>query len=137
MTLLHAGCVALEGRGLLILGPSGVGKSALALELMAFGARLIADDQVLLAAEQGRLIARAPDPISGLIEARGVGLLRAVADQQAELVLAVDLGQREPERLPPRRRFHMLGCDLPLVLGAGQGHLGPALLQYIRAGRDA
>ena len=67
---IHASAVALDGRGLLILGAAGSGKSALALELMARGARLVSDDQVALSVEGGRLIARAPAAIRGRIETK-------------------------------------------------------------------
>ncbi len=134
---LHASCVALAGRGLLILGPSGAGKSALALELMAFGCALVADDRVDLRREGDRLVASAPPALSGLIEARRVGLLRADALAAAPLALAVDLAQPEAERLPHPRQIELLGCHLDLVLGAGNPHLSPALLQYLRGGRQA
>lgn len=136
-TRLHASCVAVEGRGLLILGPSGSGKSALVLTMMAYGARLVSDDQVLISRKEGRLLADAPGNILGLVEARGVGLLRADPLQAVPLALAVDLEHPEPDRLPRLRYFELLGCKLDLVLGAGNSHLAPALLQYLRSGRQA
>lgn len=136
-TILHAGCVALDGRGLLILGPSGSGKSALALALLARGARLVADDQSLLHRRGDRLVASSPPALSGLIEARGVGILRAPPLAEAEIALAVDLGQAEPDRLPPRRTYTCLGLPVDLVFGAGNAHLTDALLQFLRGGRHA
>lgn len=133
--ILHASCVAVGRRGLLILGPSGAGKSGLALELMAFGAALVADDRTVLRAEAGRIIADAPPSIRGLIEARGAGILHARPHGPVDLALAVDLGRPEPQRVPPDRRLELLGLSLPLVLGAGAGHLAPILLQYLVAGR--
>lgn len=133
--LLHASCVALQGRGLVILGPSGSGKSALALELMALGATLVADDHILLRAEPDGLIARCPPQIRGLVEARGVGLLRAESLAETPLKLAVDLDRAEPDRLPPRHHIDLLGHRLDLVLGQSARHLPSALLQYLRAGR--
>lgn len=133
--ILHASCIAHSGRGLLILGPSGSGKSTLALELMAFGAALVADDRTILNVRQGRIIADAPDSIRGRIEARGVGILNAQAYGPVELALAVDLERPEPDRLPPDRHIELMDCRLPLVLGAGQVHLAPMLLQYLIAGR--
>ena len=97
---LHASCVALAGRGVLICGKSGSGKSALALQLMAYGAVLVADDRTLVAREGGRLTARAPAPIRGLIEARGMGLISAKASAAAALIACADLDQVETERLP-------------------------------------
>lgn len=113
MTTLHASCVALEGRGLLILGPSGSGKSALALELVALGARLVADDRVALRREGARVFASAPPGLHGLIEARGLGLLRLPAET-APVALAVDLALPR-ERLPPRRMVDLAGVPTPLL----------------------
>jgi HPr kinase/phosphorylase len=111
---IHGGCVAVEGRGLLILGPAGSGKSSLALELIALGAELVADDRVALRAEAGGLRASAPAALRGLIEARGLGLLRLPAAAEARVALAVDLAP-SPERLPARRAFRALGAAAPLV----------------------
>ena len=135
MTTIHAGAVAIGGRGLLILGPSGSGKSALALALMALGARLVADDRVILRAEGGDLLADCPPPIAGRIEARGVGILRAQAAGPVALAQVVDLGRAEPDRLPPLRHITLLGVTLPLVLGPMTPHLPSALVQLIRCGR--
>jgi HPr kinase/phosphorylase len=85
--------VAVEGRGVLLVGPSGAGKSALALRLIALGAELVADDRTLVARHGDRLVAAAPASGHGLIEARGVGLLRLPALGAVPLALAVDLGQ--------------------------------------------
>lgn len=134
---LHASCVALDGKGLLILGPSGAGKSALALALIALGADLVADDQTALSVEDGTLIARCPAPLSGLIEARGVGLLGVPGVAAARVTLVADLGQREDQRLPPLRKVTILGCSLDLVLKLDNSHFPAALLLYLRHGRRA
>ncbi|MGR3760771.1 HPr kinase/phosphorylase [Roseobacteraceae bacterium NS-SX3] len=131
---LHASCVALKGRALLIRGGSGSGKSALALELMAYGARLVADDRVLVAAEEGTLIARAPDSIRGLIEARGVGLLRADVLGAARLCAIVNMDAVETERLPLHVSEEILGLRLPVLRRAGAAHFAPALIQYLKGG---
>ncbi|RMD94668.1 MAG: hypothetical protein D6811_02350, partial [Alphaproteobacteria bacterium] len=94
-TILHASAVGLEGRGVLILGASGAGKSSLALELMARGAALVADDRVWLTRRGTAVILTPPAAIAGRIEARGVGLLGA-AWRPAELAVAVDLDRPEP-----------------------------------------
>lgn len=133
--ILHASCVAHRGRGLLILGASGTGKSGLAFEMLARGARLVADDRTVLRREPGAIIADAPDALRGLIEARGIGILRAPAHGPVALALAVDLDRAEPERLPPDRRLDLFDSDLPLVLGAGRVHLASMLLQYLDSGR--
>jgi HPr kinase/phosphorylase len=134
---LHATCVADGGRALLILGPSGAGKSALALQMMALGARLIADDRTILTLRDGHPVASCPAPLRGLIEARGVGLLRVDPAPPAPVVLAVDLGQAETERLPPPRTMDLLGTKVGLVLGPAGPHLAPALLHLLRGGRMA
>ena len=135
--VLHASCIALGEKGLLILGPSGAGKSALALTLMAHGADLIADDRTLIRAEQGQLIASAPETLQGLIEARGMGLLRAPHRPQTRLSLAIDLGQPEPDRLPPLRHITVQGIDLPLVLTPPHPHFPFAILCYLKGSRFA
>jgi HPr kinase/phosphorylase len=135
--IVHGSCVAADGRGLLILGPSGSGKSSLALRLLSLGARLVADDRTLLSVEAGRLVARCPGPISGLIEARGVGILRAPALERADVALIADLGQTETERLPPLRHITILGCGVDLVLQGQNDHFPDALMLYLRHGRQA
>lgn len=134
----HATCVAVGEKGLLILGPSGSGKSALALRLISLGALLVSDDRTRVEARDGRLWASCPNPgLSGLIEARGIGVLRAPAQAAVALDLAVDLGEMEPDRLPPRRSLTILGQSLPLVLHARNDHFPDALMLYLRHGREA
>ncbi len=119
--LLHATCVALDGRdgplGVLLRGPSGAGKSDLALRLIDRGARLIADDQCEVTIEDGgtgpRLIARAPAAIAGVLEVRGLGIAEVPSLAQAPVALVVDLVARdEVERLPDAATEAILGIDL-------------------------
>ncbi len=133
--LLHATCVAWEGRAVLIRGPSGAGKSALALELMAWGCALVADDRTEVVAEGGRLVARCPPAIRGLIEARGVGVLRAEAVGQGEVVLVADLDAPEPERLPRWHGITLLGVSVPVIRRPLNGLAAAPILQYLKAGR--
>lgn len=136
--ILHASCVAAEGRGLLILGPSGSGKSTLAIRMIALGAALVSDDRTRVTAREGRLTASCASPnIHGLIEARGIGLLRASTVESAELALAIDLGQTESDRLPPFRTVTILGSALSLVLQPQNDHFPDALMLYLRHGRQA
>ncbi len=136
-TVLHASCVAVDRRGLLILGPSGSGKSALALRLLSLGAALVADDRTELLRRGDAVVARCPAPLRGLIEARGVGILRAPPLDSAEIVLVADLGRTETDRLPPTRRITMLACELSLVLHPQNDHFPDALMLYLRHGRHA
>lgn len=135
--LLHASCVAVGPAGVLILGASGSGKSALALELMAYGAVLVADDRVEITASDGALSARCPKAIRGHIEARGVGILAADTVATARVVLVVDLDQVERERLPETRTITLNGIELPLVHTPVHGHFPAAILQYLKGGRSA
>lgn len=116
MALVHATSVALDGAGLLLLGPSGSGKSDLALRLIDRGAILIADDQVDIFLAEGRPFAQSPPAIRGLIEARGIGLLRLPYLASAPLVLAVRLGPgQKPERMPEPALWQGAGVSLPQI----------------------
>ena len=130
----HATCVALKGQAVFIQGASGSGKSALGLGLMALGCALVADDRVHLEVQGGAVNAHCPPRLAGLIEARGVGILNAHFEAKARVVLVVDLDQSEPERLPPQRRFTLLGCDLPLIYRVDAPQFAPAILQILKAG---
>ena len=134
---MHASCVAVSGRAVLITGPSGSGKSALALTLLAHGARLVADDQSEIFLDEGRVMARCPAPLSGLIEARGLGLLTAEPAGPTEVVLVADLAEAEADRLPPRRKVTLLGTGIDLVLGRGNDHFAAAVLCYLKGTRQA
>lgn len=113
MILAHSTCVAFDGNGVLLRGPSGSGKSDLALRAMAEGARLVADDQVLLCADAGILLGTAPAPLKGLIEVRGLGVMRTdQVDPMAPIRLVVDLVPPDAvERMPDGRRCTIAGVE--------------------------
>lgn len=100
--MIYGTCVALSGLGVLLRGPSGSGKSDLALRLIDGGARLVADDQIELTLDAaGRLMARAPKPLAGLLEVRGIGILPVDAVRASPVGLVVDLAADDRiERLP-------------------------------------
>ena len=101
MILVHASCIALEGRGVLLRGAPGSGKSDLALRLIEEGARLVADDQVALTSSGGRLLAAPPAPIAGLLEVRGIGIVSMAYTAQCPVDLVVDLVAPDAvERMP-------------------------------------
>lgn len=129
---LHATCVALDGRAVLILGASGTGKSGLGLELMAYGARLVADDRTIVTREGDILIATCPAQIHGMIEARGIGLLPADPVAQAQISLIIDLNRTETDRMPPKRQRTILDLPIDLVFGATSRHFPFAILQMLR-----
>jgi len=109
--------VAIDGHGVLLRGPSGSGKSDLALRLIEGGAALISDDQTELVREGGRLIARAPDTIRGRLEVRGIGIVQVSAAGRAPLHLVVDLVAREQvPRLPDPGSWTQDGVEIPLIM---------------------
>ena len=128
--------MAVGDKALLIQGASGTGKSTLALQLMAYGAALVSDDQTLLGATETGVTARAPDPLKGLIEARGVGILQANAQDTARLTHVIDMDHIETDRIPPRREVTILSHVFPLLHKVDGIHLAPAILQWMRAGRS-
>ena len=97
--LLHATAVAINGEGVLLSGPSGSGKSDLALRLIDRGAVLISDDGVLVDAGDSNVTLRTAPQIAGMIEMRGVGIVKMPFADGVPLRLVVDLGE-QPERLP-------------------------------------
>jgi HPr kinase/phosphorylase len=132
---LHASAVAVGGKGLLILGPSGAGKSGLALRLMALGAELVADDRVLLERRGAGLVAKPPDALAGLIEARGIGLVRVANLPESRIVLAVDLAEPPAARLPHLREITWHGVAIELISGAGAPNLHQVLYVILQGGR--
>lgn len=116
MEQVHASCVAVDGLGVLIRGAPGGGKSDLAARLIDQGAQLVADDRVDLVCRDGALLARAPAAIAGLLEVRGVGILRMVALAEVRVGLVVDLvGRDGVERLPQPASCDYMGVGVPLL----------------------
>ena len=138
---VHASCVLVGARALLIRGPSASGKSQLALELIHAAdtgglrfARLVADDRVHLTAAGGRLLARPAASLAGLIEVRGIGLLRLPYEPCAVIGLVVDLGE-DSNRLPaPEQRQALIdGISLPrLAVASGVTPL-PAVMALLNS----
>jgi len=134
---MHATSVAHRGHAALIVGKSGSGKSGLALQLMAHGAVLLADDRVLVTRKGDTVVAACPSHLGGLIEARGIGLLPAPAAPPTKLTLIVDLDQEETERLPPKRKRVLLDVPLDLVFRVKADHFPAAILLYLAQGKRA
>jgi HPr kinase/phosphorylase len=129
---LRATGVCLAGRGLAMIGATGSGKSGLALQMMALGARLVSDDGLWL--DASNLMIR-PDTAPDMIEARGIGLLQVRPVATAPLSIIVDLDRAEPDRLPPWRETAAPGGPVALILGRGHPCLAAALCQYLTHGR--
>lgn len=113
----HAGLIArrVDGlwRGVLIEGPSGCGKSDLAVRALDAGFRLVADDRTVVWAQAGQLFGRAPDTLRGLLEVRGLDVVRETAVPFAEIALIARSGA--PERLADGRREELQGVQVPLL----------------------
>ena len=136
-SILHATTVSFDEKAIVLLGASGSGKSSLALQLMAIGASLVADDQTVLTRQAAQIIASCPPALQGLVEARGVGLLNVPHRHRAIVTLVVDLDQTETARLPDHRQITILGLPLSLVLGIKSAHFPSALKHYALYGRRA
>ena len=133
---LHATCVAFDGRGILITGPSGTGKSGLGLCLIGLGAVLIADDLTRVSREDDQLIAHQPPRLTGVIEARGVGLLHVPHQPRARLVLQVDLSRAATERLPHNHVRELLGLPLDTIFGVDAAYFPAAIRALATGGRS-
>jgi len=131
--LVHATAVKLAGAtrpfggftdgGVLLLGPSGSGKSDVALRLISAGAELISDDQTLLFVEQGILFADAPATIKDTMEIRGVGILRMKSTGKTPIILAVQLDENAGVARMPEPSVY----GLPVGL---KGAVSPPLLTF-------
>lgn len=142
---VHASAVLVGARAVLIRGPSGSGKSRLALDLIETAqtgtmlfAKLVADDRLYLEAAAGRLLTYPAAALAGLIEVRGLGLLRLAFETSAVVGFVVDLAAADAERLPPRekRQVEIEGIRLPrLAVAAGVAAL-PGVLAFITSSQN-
>jgi serine kinase of HPr protein (carbohydrate metabolism regulator) len=136
---MHATCVFLAGKGVLITGPSGSGKSDLALRLIdqagygisdgAMRAQLVADDQVVLTTKSGSLFASPPHDLEGLLEVRGLGIVRMhhASDVRISLIVRLVAGD-QIERLPaaPDMTDDIAGVNLPSIALSAASSSAPA-----------
>ena len=114
-TVHQATCVAIGGRGVLIEGAPGSGKSSLALALIDRGAQLVGDDGVTLATHGGRLLASPPPRTAGLIEVRNVGLITLPAIGNVPIALVLWLDPAAPRFVDAAERAELLGLPLPML----------------------
>ncbi len=144
-TTFHASAVLVGARAVVIRGPSGSGKSRLALGLIEAGrsgrlvfARLVGDDRIFLAPAGGRLLVRPANNIAGLIEVRGAGLLRLDYEPEAIAGLVVDLADDGAERLPLETSdtAEICGVRIPRLAVAAEAEALPGVLARINSSCD-
>jgi len=132
---IYGSSVEIAGQGILILGPSGAGKSSLARDLIVLGATLVADDQTVLTRDGSSVLMSRPPSLPAGLELRGIGIVACPMVATASLDLVVDLSQREPDRIPPKREYAVLDLKFRLIYGAGLDGLAQSLYLYLNHGR--
>jgi serine kinase of HPr protein (carbohydrate metabolism regulator) len=138
---IHGTAVLIGARALLIRGPSGSGKSRLALALLHAAehgalpfARLVADDRAHVEAVHGRLLVRPASALAGLLEVRGLGIRRVPFEPLAVVGALVDVGETQAARLPDPNAEQALvaGISLPRLAVAAANDPFPLILAYLR-----
>ena len=121
--IMHATCVDINGSGVLIVGRSGSGKSSLAINLLALGSTLVADDQCELVKKNNRFSVSKPTSLPNSIEIRGVGLVSVPMVVETSLDWVVNMDEAEKERMPDLRFTEIDGYKIPTVFGKNMDDL--------------
>ena len=139
---IHASAVLIGAHAVLIRGPSGSGKSLLALALLQAAergalrfARLVADDRAHVEAAHGRLLVRPAPALAGMLEVRGVGICRMPYEALAVVRTVVELGQAGVQRMPDHTsaQTQLEGITVPRLAVAASTDALPPVLAYLLA----
>ena len=114
---MHASCVDVNGAGVLIVGRSGSGKSSLAINLLALGSTLVADDQCEIVRKNNRFRISKPASLPKSIEIRGIGLVSVPMVNETSLDWVVNMDEVEKERMPTPQFTKIGGFRVPTVFG--------------------
>ena len=120
---MHATCADINGSGVLIVGSSGSGKSSLAINMLALGSKLVADDQCELVKKNNRFSVSKPTSLPNSIEIRGVGLVSVPMVVETSLDWVVNMDEAETERMPNLRFTEIDGYRVPAVFGKDMDEL--------------
>jgi HPr kinase/phosphorylase len=121
--IIHATCVDINGSGVLIVGSSGSGKSSLAINLLALGSKLVADDRCELVKKNNRFSVSKPASLPNSIEIRGIGLVSVPMVVETSLDWVVNMDEAEKERMPDLRFTEIDGYKIPTVFGKNMDDL--------------
>ena len=121
--IIHATCVDINGSGVLILGRSGSGKSSLAINLIALGSTLVADDQCKLVNKNNSFQVFKPASLPNSIEVRGIGLVSVPTVVETRLDWVINMDEAEKERMPDLRFTKIGGYRIPTVFGKNMEEL--------------
>ena len=115
--IMHATCVDINGSGVLIVGRSGSGKSSLAINLIALGSTLVADDQCEIVKKNNKLSVFKPTSLPSSIEIRGVGLVSVPMVVETSLDWVVNMDEAETQRMPDLQFTEIDGYRIPTIFG--------------------
>ena len=121
--IMHATCVDINGSGVLIVGRSGSGKSSLAINLIALGSTLVADDQCEIVKKNNKLCVFKPTSLPSSIEIRGIGLVSVPMVVETSLDWVVNMDEAEKERMPDLRFTEIDGYKIPTIFGKNMDDL--------------
>ena len=129
--IMHATCVDINGSGVLIVGRSGSGKSSLAINLLALGSTLVADDQCELVKKNNRFRISKPASLPNSIEIRGIGLVSVPMVVETSLDWVVNMDEAEKERMPDLRFTEIDGCKIPTIFGKNMDDLASRIFVLV------